>query len=133
VQDYERENVFSDDDLRILQAVASQAAIAVQNAPVRGDATARRELGTLYELGSALSSRLEMERLIEVVFDQVLRLTGANSVTIALGPDEDQQLRVHSLDAGRRLPTINIDVNNPNSLMAYVTRSGKPRPRSVLV
>jgi GAF domain-containing protein/CheY-like chemotaxis protein/HAMP domain-containing protein len=127
VQDYEREHVFSDDDQRILQAIASQAAVAVQNARLFEETQRRaEELGTLYELGSALSSRLEIERLIEVVFDQVLRLTGASSVTIALGPDESQQLRVHSLDAGRRLPVINIDVNSPTSFMAYVTRSGKP-------
>jgi GAF domain-containing protein/CheY-like chemotaxis protein/HAMP domain-containing protein len=126
VQHYERERVYDEHDERVLQAIANQAAIAVQNARLF-EQTQRRagELASLYDLGTALTTRLEFENLLEVVFDQVRHLTGATAVSLAVGPNEREEIEIYSLDAGQRMPLLSVALDSPTSFLAHLVRTGE--------
>ncbi len=75
IQNYERENLYSRQDLALFSTVATQAAISIQNARLFTERQARiTEMAILTEIGQALSSALELSELVETVYRQVGRI-----------------------------------------------------------
>jgi signal transduction histidine kinase len=76
---------FTDDDQEVVELLASQAAVAVENARLL-DTSRRwtRQLDSLNELGTALVSELDLDRLLGVVADRLRELLGARVVIIDL-------------------------------------------------
>ncbi|MDH5281916.1 MAG: GAF domain-containing protein [Thermoleophilia bacterium] len=85
---------FTDDDEELTQLVAAQAAVAIENARLH-ESSERwlRQLESLNEIGSALSSQLELEPLLSIVAARLRELVRARLVLIAL-PDTADTLRV---------------------------------------
>lgn len=84
-----RDNVFSQEDLPILTAFASQAAVAIENARLYTMTdqalTARvEELTTLQQVDQELNTSLDLERVLEVTLSWALRATGAERGTLSL-------------------------------------------------
>lgn len=68
-------NAYGKDDVRLLSAVASQAAVALENAWLYEDATRRAEEATaIYELSQAVNTNLNLQRVLNFVADSVLAL-----------------------------------------------------------
>ena len=88
------EGDFSDNDQEIAELLASQAAVAIENARLL-DTSRRwmRQLDSLNELGTALVSELDLDRLLEVVADRLRELIAARVVVIDL-LQPDGSLRV---------------------------------------
>lgn len=80
-----------------LRLVAIYAGSMVANTRLY-DALQRRleELTTLYEVGKALSSTLELDRVLGKIVDGVSRLTGVNSCSIMLLDRSGQRLKIRS-------------------------------------
>ena len=92
----EKEGGFTDEDEELVQLLAAQAAVAVENARLYESATRwSRQLESLNEIGSALVAELELDRLLGLVAGSLRDLTGARLVLIAL-PVDDHQLRVEA-------------------------------------
>jgi two-component system, NarL family, sensor histidine kinase DevS len=76
---------FTDDDQEVVELLASQAAVAIENARLY-DASRRwaRQLDSLNEIGTALVTELDLDRLLGGIADRLRELLGARVVVIDL-------------------------------------------------
>ena len=89
---------FSEDDEDVIQLLAAQAAVAIENARLYESSTRwLRQLESINEIGNALASQLELEPLLAIVASRLRELVHARLVLIAL-PDTDEALRVAAAD-----------------------------------
>ena len=89
---------FTADDQELVGTLASQAAVAIENARLYEAATSWSEqLEALNEVGTALASEIELARLLELIARRLRALIGARLVTIAL-PAGDGTLRIEAAD-----------------------------------
>ena len=162
IQDLERENAFSDSDVRLLQTLANSMSIALENARLFDETqrllkeTEQRaaELAIINSIQQGLASQLDMQGIYDLVGDKVREIFDANTVTLATF-DLDKNL-MHprfALEKGQRffiepipIPEVWMDFirrGQPtlinNNLAVYVQRidpNAKPlageMPKSVL-
>lgn len=93
-------NVFVDNDLKLLNTFASQAAIAIENArlyTLTDQALAARvaELETLTKIDRDLNTQLELTKVLEIAREAAIKQTGANEAWILLS-DDDKNLQIVS-------------------------------------
>jgi two-component system, NarL family, sensor histidine kinase DevS len=89
---------FTEDDEDLIQLLAAQAAVAIENARLYESSTRwLRQLESLNEIGNALAMQLELEPLLAIVATRLRELVSARLVLIAL-PDTDDALRVAAAD-----------------------------------
>lgn len=92
LQNVDRENAFTESDLRLLTTLANSMSVALENARLFDEtshllAEAKQrasELGTVNNISRALASQLDPDELIEIVGDQLKELFNANIVYLAL-------------------------------------------------
>jgi len=88
---------FTEEDQELVQLLAAQASVAIENARLYESATKwSLQLESLNEVMSALVSEFDLGRLLETVAGHLRELTGARMVTIAL-PRPDGTLRVEAV------------------------------------
>ena len=82
---------FTDEDAELVTLLAGQAAVAIENARLY-EASARwsRQLQSLNEVGNALATETDLDRLLDLVVRRLRELLGARVVALALpvGGDE---------------------------------------------
>ena len=89
---------FTEQDEELVGTLASQAAVAIENARLYEAATSWSEqLEALNEVGTALASEIELARLLELIARRLRGLIDARLVTIAL-PAADGTLRIEAAD-----------------------------------
>jgi signal transduction histidine kinase len=90
---------FTEEDEELTQLLASQAAVAIENARLYEAATRwLRQLESLNEVGNALVSETDLPHLLELVARRLRELVGARLVAIAL-PAAERTLRFAAVDA----------------------------------
>jgi signal transduction histidine kinase len=88
---------FTEEDEDLVNLLAAQAAVAVENARLYESATQwSRQLESLNEIGAALVSELDLPRLLDLVARRLRELIGARLVTIAL--PAGHELRIEAAD-----------------------------------
>ncbi len=92
----DRLNAFDENDLAVLQSLANQATVAIQNARLFRD-TARqvRELHALADASRIISSKLDQDQLLQALYEQVTRIAPTDFYVIAL---YDQATNVVSIE-----------------------------------
>jgi two-component system, NarL family, sensor histidine kinase DevS len=96
---------FTAEDQELVETLASQAAVAIENARLYEAATSWSEqLEALNEVGTALASEIELVPLLELIARRLRGLIDARLVTIAL-PATDGTLRIEAA-AGERADEI---------------------------
>lgn len=101
VTEKETADEFSEEDERLAQTLAAQAAVAVDNAR-RYESERLRvgELRSVQEVARAILSTLDLEELLPLIARRARRLTGADTVGIALGDGPTMRFRIaHGVDA----------------------------------
>ena len=100
------EGAFEPADQRFLEGIAGPAAMAIEDLVVHWEHERRiAELSILGEISRALSSALELDQLLEVVFQQVGRLFDTTNFYIATYEErEEQWTLVLLVEHGERLP-----------------------------
>ena len=89
---------FTDEDQELVETLASQAAVAIENARLYEDATNwSAQLEALNEVGTALAGEIELPRLLKLISRRLRGLIGARVVTIAL-PTRSGTLRIEAAD-----------------------------------
>ena len=92
VDDFEKENAYSDSDLRLMSTMASSMSVALENARLF-DETNRlleesvqqaAELATVNTVSQALTSELELEALIQLIGEQMRQIFNADIVYVAM-------------------------------------------------
>ncbi|MGQ9681068.1 MAG: SpoIIE family protein phosphatase [Anaerolineae bacterium] len=101
----DRPDAFSPDDIFVLQTLADQVAIAVEDARLYRAEKARRQLAdTLRETAVALTSSLEIRALLELVLTHLQRVLRYDAAAILEATDGH-----YCLEAGRGAPYAAID------------------------
>jgi signal transduction histidine kinase len=84
---------FTDDDQELVELLASQAAVAIENARLYEAATGwSKQLESLNEVGNALATETDLDRLLDLVARRLRELLDARLVTVLL-PSGDDKLR----------------------------------------
>ncbi len=89
VQRFDQDDAFDTDHLQLLRTIAGQAAIAFQNAKLFEERERRiGELAVLNEIAQTISSTLELDALLQLLYHQVSRLMDTTHFCIALYDEE---------------------------------------------
>ena len=84
IQSYQP-HAFGEDHLRLLETLATQAAVAIENARLFDEVQRRAErMRVLNEIGQALASTLRLDQLYRLVFQQTQRVLAVDAFYIAL-------------------------------------------------
>ena len=84
---------FTEEDEEVVTLLAGQAAVAIENARLYEASTRwSRQLQSLEEVGNALATETDLDRLLELVVRRLGELLGARVVALAL-PSGDDELR----------------------------------------
>lgn len=84
---------FTEEDQELVSLLASQAAVAIENARLFEASTRwSRQLQSLNEIGNALATETDLERLLDLIVGHLRELLGARLVAVAL-PNGDGELR----------------------------------------
>jgi signal transduction histidine kinase len=94
---------FTDDDAEIVRLLAGQAAVSIENARLY-EASARwsRQLQSLEEVGNALATETDLDRLLDLVVRRLRELLGARVVALAL-PSGGDELRFAAVAGAEEL------------------------------
>ena len=90
---------FTEDDEEIIQLLAAQAAVAIENTRLYESSTRwTRHLESLTEIGDALAGELELEPLLTLIAQRLRLLVHARLVLIALPETTGDGLRIAAAD-----------------------------------
>lgn len=104
--------IFRPDQLEVAQAIASQAAIAIQNANLLEQSFARtRELETLFEATQAISATLDLEQVLRNIASQMIVAVQADGCKITTWNADSRALNVEH----EQLATPNLPADAPNT------------------
>jgi two-component system, NarL family, sensor histidine kinase DevS len=82
---------FTDEDQELVTLLAAQAAVAIENARLYESATQwSRQLESLIEVGNALATETDLDRLLDLVARRLRELLDARLVTVLLPAGEDE-------------------------------------------
>jgi len=89
------ERPFNEADLRLAQALAAHAAVAVDNAYLFETAQRRvRELSALARVGRALSQAITLGEILDLVMEEAMSLSGRKEGSIILLDEQTNTLRI---------------------------------------
>lgn len=124
---YQEKRNFSKSELRALELLASQAAIAIENARLFDETKQRAErMSVLNEIGRAITSTLNLTELYRLIHQQTRRILTADAFFIALYDERYNLIRFPFLyDDGVELPRreVPLPVSGP---VSYVIRARAP-------
>jgi GAF domain-containing protein len=126
LQSIEAARLYDEHHLELLTAIASQGAIAIQNARLFQQTQIRaEELGVLNEMGRALTGSLEIEAITDNVFQYASRLMETSSFCIALyDADRDELSFPLVFEQGARVQVETKPAGN--GLTEYVIHKSEP-------
>ncbi len=98
----EKEIAFDDDDVQIIQTMADQLAIAIDNLRLLEEVQQHaNELESLYNAALVTSSELEIDALLIRLYEQVQRFISLDSFMVALYEEERQNIHIAlAIEAG---------------------------------
>jgi signal transduction histidine kinase len=115
---------FTDEEEELVELLAAQAAVAVENARLYESATAwSQQLESLNEVGAALVGELELVPLLDLVAGRLRQLIGARIVAIAL-PAGDA-LRVAAADGVGAADLTSVELLTHDSKTGRVLERGR--------
>jgi signal transduction histidine kinase/nitrate/nitrite-specific signal transduction histidine kinase len=81
------------DDLPVLQSLADQVAIAIQNAFLyQGEQTRRRLAETLYQVGRSISSTLDLKDVLTLTLDHLIEIVSYDRAAVMLQSGDDLEI-----------------------------------------
>ena len=116
---------FTGEDQELVETLATQAAVAIENARLYESATRWSEqLEALNEVGIALAGEFELPRLLKLIARRLRGLIGARVVTIAL-PAADGTLRIETADGERADDILGLQLERADSKSGRVLVRGE--------
>ncbi|MDQ7817235.1 MAG: GAF domain-containing protein [Melioribacteraceae bacterium] len=115
IENYEKEDAFTESDIRLLTTVANSMSVALENARLFKetlrllDESKKRtaELGTVNSISQAIAGHLEINKLISLVGDKVRDLFNANIVYLAL-LDKEREMIEFPYGYGEEFPPLKL-------------------------
>ncbi|HSR35326.1 MAG TPA: GAF domain-containing protein, partial [Anaerolineae bacterium] len=121
-------SAFDESDLTVLQSLANQAAIAIENARLFVAEQRRAEqFRVVSEVGRHMTSILDVDQLLEEVVNLIQQTFGYYLVDIALIKGDNLSVKAGAGDqfGGYDSPPPDLKVSGPG-IIAYVARTGEP-------
>jgi signal transduction histidine kinase len=123
---------FTEADEELVQLLAAQAAVAIENARLYESATRwLRQLESLIEVSDALSTEIELDRLLHLVCERVRELVGARLVLIAL-PQSGGGLRIAAFAGDVRPDLLGTELGEQSKLAHVLGRRRSERVDSTI-
>ncbi|WP_169749139.1 response regulator [Flavihumibacter petaseus] len=120
--DHNKENAFTEPDIRLVETLANSLSVALQNARLFAETTQRAsELSTVNHISKALVSQLSLDGLIKLVGDHLLELFKADIVYIAL-LDRKTQIISFPYQVGDNMAPLRLG----EGLTSRIINSGEP-------
>lgn len=118
---------FTETDLRLVEGVAVEAALAIKNARLWQDLKRKvLELNTLHEVGKNLSLVLDINKLLELVLDLTARvLGGVKTSSVILYDEETQSLQVMLYKGNKSLEQLQ-PIKSGDGIAGKVFARGEP-------
>ena len=115
---------FTPDDERLLGLFAQQAAVAIENARLyEGIMRHVEELTALHTIDVAIASTLDLDEVLQRVYEQVVTVIDVATFHIALYDEEKDELHLPIIvDRGKRLPSQTLE----GGLSGWVVRTREP-------
>jgi two-component system, cell cycle sensor histidine kinase and response regulator CckA len=120
---------FVDAEVRLLQGFADQAALALENARLYGEARAReRETAVVAELVAAMSTSLDLARVLQSVTESAKDLSGSDIARVALiDPDDDGDAMLFRYRVGTRYEAYDsFRIQRGRGMGGIVWETGRP-------
>jgi signal transduction histidine kinase len=115
---------FGQDDEELVTLLASQAAVAIENARLYESATTwSRQLESLNEIGNALVAELDLPTLLDLIARRLRELIGAKLVAIML--PAGSELRIAAADGEGAGPLVGVDIPRRRSKAGRVLERGR--------
>jgi nitrate/nitrite-specific signal transduction histidine kinase len=120
-------NAFDKSDLVVLQSLAHQAAIAIENAQLFAERERRiDEMAVLNEVGWAISSTLRLDELLNLIHHQVGRVMDATNLYIALYHRDEDRVSFPLYVEGDRIRRDTHGRKAGRGLTEYIIRNRQP-------
>lgn len=118
---------YSPEHARLASAFATQAAIAIENARLYEESKRHvEELTALHNIDVAISSTLDLDQVLETVYEQVSAMIHAPAFYIALYDESKDEIQVRlTVDNGKRLPPFMLKAEE-SGLSGWVVHSRQP-------
>jgi GAF domain-containing protein/ActR/RegA family two-component response regulator len=92
---WDRVREFSESELALIEAIASQAGVALENARLfQENRRSVEELSVLHALSRAITGELDQKALIEALYTEVARVFDARNLVILLRGDTDSEVEI---------------------------------------
>ncbi|MHB0912378.1 MAG: SpoIIE family protein phosphatase, partial [Armatimonadota bacterium] len=122
------------EQMRLLDAFAGQATLAVDTAGVRGRALdyAResddyaREIEIVWEIGQAVASKLELHELVDTLAEKLKAAVGAKTCSVLVYDADSVGLKIMGHKALTRHHASSEHIDNCDKLAAMVAKQGEP-------
>jgi formate hydrogenlyase transcriptional activator len=124
-----RAHAYSQDDARLLAAIAEEIAVSLDNALSHEQLREGHDrLALLLELTNSLVSNLELRGVLKTVMCSARRVMRSDSAVIALPDADGQHLRAYALDCPGTRDVLEGDelIYGESTITAHVFRTGKP-------
>ncbi|HEX2697604.1 MAG TPA: GAF domain-containing protein, partial [Anaerolineales bacterium] len=122
LSNFERENVFTDSDVRLLTTLAGSLSVALESARLFEETKRNAaELATVNTVSSALASELDVSALINLVGEQTRTIFRADIAFVALF-DEDTRIINFPYEYGQHLEPLPLG----QGLSSKIIESGQP-------
>jgi signal transduction histidine kinase len=110
-----------------LETLADQLAIAIENARLYDEINHRaQELKSLYEIGQAITSTLDLEQTLKLVTDQTTRLMNVAAASVALRDDENREVWFAAASGEGSEAVLGLRMPLGQGLAGWVAAEGEP-------
>jgi GAF domain-containing protein/CheY-like chemotaxis protein len=112
LENYERENAFSEADVRLLTTLASSMSVALENARLfdetqrlfKAEQQRAMELGIINSVQTALASKLDLQAIYDLVGDKIREVFDADGeILVTFSPEEDKSQINYYFTNGQRI------------------------------
>lgn len=120
-------DAYTDRDMERLRVVATQAAVAIANALLYREVSARAtELATLNEVTVTLAGSLTLTDVLSRILNEIARVVPYDAAFVALPTEDRTHLKVVSVSGARTIHRLGIEIPTEKSIIGRVFRQGEP-------
>ncbi len=132
LEDYERENAYSESDVRLLSTIASSLGVALENARLfdetqrlfKAEQQRAAELAIINSVQEGLASQLDFQSIIDLVGDKLRVLFNSQDIGVRIYDAATNLVHyLYEYEHGKRLQ---IEPQPPSALWSYVERTRAP-------
>ena len=127
LQNLDREDAFSDADVRLLTTIAASLSVALENARLIDETRQRAaELAIINEIGTALAGELEMQAMYDLVGERLRELFAGRDLSIAVYDRRTNLISwPYQVDKGERVSLFE-PTELGEGLTSTIIRTGRP-------